>query len=157
MVGLGKVAQHIVYDQIFAAGMADANAHADIVVADMVGQRFEPVMAGNAAARLHPHFAGHKVELVVEDDHVFELELVEPDRLADRSAGLVHIGGRLEQQHRLAGEPAFSGEALEALAPGGKVVERGDGVHRHEADIVAVQGVVRPRIAEADEKLHVAP
>jgi hypothetical protein len=33
-------------------------------------------------------------------------------------------------------------------------VGRGDGVNRHEAHIVTVEGVFRPRIAEADKELH---
>jgi hypothetical protein len=31
---------------------------------------------------------------------------------------------------------------------------RGDGIGRHEAHIVPVQRVLRPRIAEADKELH---
>jgi hypothetical protein len=33
-------------------------------------------------------------------------------------------------------------------------VRGGNGVNGHEADIVAVEGVVRPGIAEADKELH---
>ena len=54
-------------------------------------------------------------------------------------------------------ELAFGGKAGEALAPGGEVVRGGDGVNRHEADIVAVERVFLPRIAEADEELHAKP
>ena len=113
-------------------------------------------MAGDAAAGLHPHLAGNKVELVVEHDDVGKIELVEAHRLADRAPRFVHEGLRLEQKHLLAPELAFGGETLEALAPGRKAMGRGDGIDRHEAHIVPVEGVFSARIAEADKELHLS-
>ena len=43
--------------------MADADAHADIVVAEMRGQRSEAIVTSAAASCLHPHLAGDKIEL----------------------------------------------------------------------------------------------
>ena len=57
--------------------MADADAHADVVVAEMRCDRSQAVMAGAAAAGLHPHLAGHQIQLVMEDDDVGRVELVE--------------------------------------------------------------------------------
>ena len=153
-VRLGEIVQHVMRDQVPLPGMADADAHPHIVVADMRRERSEPVMAGDPAARLHPHLAGREIELVMEHHHVGEIELVEAHRLADGAARRVHEGPGLEQQHLLIAELAFGGGALEALAPGGKAMRRGDGVDRHEAHIVTVERVFRPGIAEADEELH---
>ena len=68
VLGFREVVQHLVRHQILAAGMADADAHAHIVVADMGGDRAQAVMAGDAAAGLHPHLAGDEIELVMEHD-----------------------------------------------------------------------------------------
>ena len=69
--------------------MADTDAYADIFVAEMRGQRSEAVMTGAATSCLHPHLAGDKIELVVEDDHVRRIELVEARGLA---GGLEELG-----------------------------------------------------------------
>ncbi len=68
-------------------------------------------MSGDAAARLHPYLAGREIELVMEDDHVAEAELVEAHCLAHGAAGLVHEGLRLEQEHGVFAELAFGQEA----------------------------------------------
>ncbi len=39
MIGLGEIVQNMARDQLLGAGMADADAHAHIVVADMSGER----------------------------------------------------------------------------------------------------------------------
>ena len=59
---LGEILQHVGFHQILVAGMADADAHAAIVVADMRGDRAQAVVAGIAAAGFHPHFAGRQFE-----------------------------------------------------------------------------------------------
>ncbi len=107
MLGLGEVTQHMARDQILGSGMADADAHPHIVIADMGGERFESVVAGDAAARLDAHLARREIELVMEDDDVAKSELVKAHRLADRTARLVHEGLRLEQEHGLVPELAF--------------------------------------------------
>ena len=65
--------------------MADADAHAAIVVAAMGRDRAQAVMAGIAAADLHAQLAGRQVELVVEDRHVVQRDLEEALRLGDRA------------------------------------------------------------------------
>ena len=72
---LGEVAQHVIVNQRLVAGMADADAHPLIVVADMGGDRAQAVVAGVAAADLDPHFRRREVELVVNDDQRGEVEL----------------------------------------------------------------------------------
>ena len=52
--GLGEVAEHEVKDERLVAGVADAEAHALVVVADMRGDRAQAVVAGGAALRPSP-------------------------------------------------------------------------------------------------------
>ncbi len=157
MIGFRKILQHVMHDLFFPARMADADAHADIIVAEMGGHRFQAVMPGDAAAGLHPHLAGGEVELVVEHDHVVELELVEVHGFLSGLARLVHEGAGFQHDDFFAAELAFARPALKAFAPGREVVRRGNRVERHEADIVPVERILRPRIAEADEQFHEAP
>ena len=86
--------------QLLDARMADADPHPAIVVADMGGDRAQPVVAGDAAAGLHPHLAGRQVDLVVEHHDVGQRQLVEMHRLGDRAAGLVHEGAGQQQSTR---------------------------------------------------------
>ena len=83
---LGEVAEHVRLHQFLDAGMTDTDAHAAVVVADMRRDRAQPVVAGDAAAGLHPHLAGREIDLVVEHDDLGEAELVEMRGLADRAA-----------------------------------------------------------------------
>ncbi len=54
----------------------------------------------------------------------------------------------------LAADRAFGRHALKAPAPGRDVVPLGDRLDHHEADIVAVAGIARTGITEADEEQH---
>src|SRR5262245_18508696 len=134
--------------------MTDADAHADEVAADMRGRGAETVMPGQAAPDLHSDLARGEVELVVKDHDVTGLELVKAHGFAHGTARRIHEGLRLQQQHLLLPELAFGNVPLEALAPIGEAVRCRDGIDRHEADIVTVEGVFLFRIAEADKELH---
>ena len=82
------------------------------------------------------------------------VELVEAHGLADRLAGEVHEGLRLEEDDLLAVDAAF-GDAGPGtcLRQGEKPWRRCDRIRRHEADIVPVVGVLGARIAETcDER-----
>ena len=71
---------------ILVAGMADADAHAAIIVADMLGDRAQAVMAGNAAADFDPDLAGRKIDLVMEYRDVGKRQLVKMRRFGRRRA-----------------------------------------------------------------------
>ena len=58
------------------------------------------------AADLHAHLSSGQVELVVEHDHVADIELVEAHGFAHGAARLVHVGLGLEHQHALRSEAA---------------------------------------------------
>ena len=119
-VGLGEVAEDVVRDQALVAGVADAEADAGEVGADVGADRADAVVAGGAAAGLDPHPAGGEVELVVEDDGVAGLELVELQRRPDGVAGKVHVGAGLQQQDLLGPEAALGDLAVELRPPGAK-------------------------------------
>jgi hypothetical protein len=57
-------------------------------------------------------------------------------------------------QDLLPADPAFLGPTLELLLHGAEIMHFGNGVHRHEADIVAVHRILRPRIAQPGPDLH---
>jgi hypothetical protein len=59
--------------------------------------------------------------------------------------------------HPLAAERCFRSHPLKAAAPRRKAVALGDGVDRHEADVVAVAGMLGAGISEPDEKQHGPP
>ena len=84
--------------------MADADPYTAEFRANVLANRFQPVVACKAAAGLDLDLAGRKVELVVKDDDIGGRELVEPHRFADCFAGIVHVGLRLQRQRLLAGD-----------------------------------------------------
>ena len=155
-VGLGEVAEDVGRDQALVAGVADADADAVEGRADVGVDRAQAVVAGVAAAGLDADPAGGEVELVVEDGDVVGLELVELQGGADASP------------ERFMKVPGFRSSTFSAprrpsaISPwnfarhGAKPWADGDGVDGHEADVVAVAGVLAAGIAEADEELHEA-
>jgi hypothetical protein len=109
---------------------------------------------GGATAPLHPYLARHEIELVVKRCHRFHRQLEESrGRLNAFSRG-IHVGQRLQRNHLLAGDAALAGQALKTLPPRRKAVAVRDTVDRHEADIVALPGHARLRIAQAYPEQH---
>jgi hypothetical protein len=97
-----EIAQHVAGDALLGAGMTDAEADAPVVFAavsiDRLGCRCD-------RRRRRPFSSAPcrgEIEFVIEDDQRFRLELVVAQRLADRLAGLVHVGLRLEDEDLLA-------------------------------------------------------
>ena len=111
-------------------------------------------MAGDAAADLHPHFRRRQFELVLEHGDLAGCELEEVRGFLHRTAGIVHEGGGLEQDHALAVERAFRGLALKTAAPWCETMTPRNFIDGHEADIVPVTRVFRAGIAEADKQQH---
>ena len=59
-VGLGEVVQHEMHHRVLGARMADADAHAHVLVADVSGNRAQSVVPGVAAAGLDLDLAGRR-------------------------------------------------------------------------------------------------
>ncbi len=114
-------------------------------------------MAGVAAAQLRLDAPGGQVDVVVQCDHALGRQLEEVRRLAHRAAGVVHVGARLHRQHLLARQPTLGRLGLKAPAPRGEAVAADDRLQGHEADVVPIAGVTRPRVAEADQQQHGDP
>src|SRR5208283_148020 len=85
---LRKIAQHEIMHQRLVSGMADAEPHAPVVVADMRADRAQIVVSGLSAADLHPDLGWRKIEFIVKDRERARVELVKAERLADAPARL---------------------------------------------------------------------
>src|SRR5215467_15238428 len=92
----------------------------------------------------------------MDDGDVVGRNLKKPGGVANRLAGRVHIGLRLQQQYPLAADRRVGKLTLEAAAKSREPVAAGNRVGRHEPDIVAVAGVTGARITETDEEAHSA-
>src|SRR3546814_7386840 len=75
-------------------------------------------------------------------------------RLADRLAGEVHEGLRLQRQCLGTAEDALGQFAVEPLAERLETVLLGDRIDRHEADVMPLPPVLGARIAQSDEEQH---
>ena len=82
-------------DERLVPGMADAEPHAPVVVADMGGDRAQAVVAGIAASSLQLELGRRQVDLVVKDVDVSFVDLEVAMGLADGLAAVVHVGLRL--------------------------------------------------------------
>ena len=116
-VALGEIRQHVAVHQFLDAGMTDPEPHPAIVVADMRGDRAQPVVAGNAAADLDAHLRRRQFEFVLKHGDLAGRELEEVRGFLHRAPGLVHVGRRPQQDDLLAIERAFRCLALKAAAP----------------------------------------
>ncbi len=138
--------------------MADAQARAAEIRADPVADGAQPIVPGHPAAGLHPESAGRQVELIVEHHHVLGLQLEEVHGLGHGLAALVHVGLRLQDQDVDRpfgrGDRALPRQPQEARALVLEAVAPGDGVDGHEAEVVAVQLVLRAGVAEAGQDQH---
>src|SRR4051812_33427524 len=118
--------------------MTDPEPHPAILVADMRGDRAQPVMAGDAAADLDAHFRRRQFEFVLKHGDLAGSELEEVRSLLNRAPGLVHERGGAKQHHPLALERAFRGLALKTAAPWCKTMTPRNFIDGQEADIVPV-------------------
>src|SRR6267378_2760223 len=153
-VVLGEIGQDIAVHQLLDAGVTDPEPDAAIVVADMRGDRAQPVMAGNAAADLDAQLRRRQLKLVLEHGDLASAELEEVRGFLHRAPVIVHERRGLQQDHPLAIQRAFGGLALKAAAPWCKPMTPRDLVDGHKADIVPVTRVFRAGIAEANKKSH---
>ena len=75
-IGLGEVVQHVAQHLLLGAGMADADAHAGVFVADMGVIERRPLWPALPPPVLTLSLAGGQVELVVEDVDVVAREIL---------------------------------------------------------------------------------
>src|ERR1700722_1592055 len=153
-LAFGEIAQHVMLDHVLVAGMTGADAHAAIVVADVLGDRAQPVVAGNAAADFDPDLGRPQVDLVVEHRDLIQRQLVEVRRLRDGAPRFIHERPGQQQERARAADWPLAGDTLETPAPRPDAVALGNFLNRHETDVVAVPGVFGSRISESDQEQH---
>src|SRR5882757_5389520 len=128
--------------------MTDPEPHTAVVVADMRGDRAQPVMTGNAAADLHAYFRQRQFEFVLKHGDVGGTELEEVRGFLNRAPGLVHESGRPQQNDFFTIERAIGSLALKTAAPRSETVTPRNFIDRNEADVVPVVAVHRTGITE---------
>src|SRR3546814_978996 len=139
---------------VLVSRMADADAYAAEILADVGDHAADAVVARCAAALLHLHLHRGEVEFVVKGGNILRRQFVEIERGAHAAAAFVHKGAGLEQQDALRSDAAFLDPALEFLRRRGEVVKVGADVGGHEADIVTVHRIFGSGITEAAHALH---
>ena len=156
-LALGEIIQHIGMNQRLVAGVTDAKPQAFVVIADMGRDGAQAIMTGDAAPGFDPAFGWSEVELIMQDHDVVETDLMEARRLANRTTTFVHVGLGLKQHYPFTGDGALADKPLKARAGRWKAVPPGDGVNRHEANVMTVAGVGSTGISEPDKEQHEAP
>src|SRR3954454_3275073 len=153
-VTFGEIRQHVAVDQFLYAGMANSQPHAPILVANMRGDRTQPVVTGDAAANLDAHLGWRQFELVLKHRDFVCSELEEIRSFLNRAPGVVHESRGTKQDHPLMIERAFSRLALKAPAPWCETMTTRNLVKSHEADVVPVVRVLRAGIAKSNKESH---
>src|SRR5581483_4554649 len=105
--------------------MADADAHAAIVAADVCCDRTQAIVPRISPPSLNSYLRWREIYLIVKYYDVFWSIIKGSRGLADRAPRFVHVGAGQQQQHALGAERSFRRRALEAPAPGWKVVTLG--------------------------------
>ena len=104
-----QLLEHVVGDGHLAGRVADAGADAaKVAAAHLVDDGAQAVVTGMAAAHLDAHVAGGNIELIVNHEQLFGLDLVLAAELGDGAARGVHVRLRLDQ-HNLALAALFLG------------------------------------------------
>ena len=104
-----QLLKYVVGDGHLARRVADAGADtAKVATAHLVDDGAQAVVAGMAAANLDAHVASGNIELIVNHEQLFGLDLVLAAELGDGAARGVHVRLRLDQ-HDLALPTLFLG------------------------------------------------
>jgi len=115
-------------------------------------------VAALTAAQLEPDLAEVDVEFVVNDDDVPGFDRVELRQRADVPAGLVHVGARFGEHDRAPAEAAGGDLGAGALVHlERRIHPRREQVGDHEPDVVPGLGILRTRVAQADDQQGAPP
>src|SRR5690606_39233078 len=143
--------EHVVHDLVAAprSRMADADAQPPEILADVLGDVADAVVAGMAAIELQLRAARRQIDLVVYDEDVRRLDLVVAHGGGDGLPAQVHVRQRLQQP-----DPAARDRQLRRLAVQLLVLREAcpmlarEQVREPEARIVPGELILRPGIAE---------
>ncbi|MNT08558.1 hypothetical protein D3C72_1433040 [compost metagenome] len=98
------------------ARMADADAQApEIGTAQRGLNVLQAIVPGVSAALLELNLARHQVQFVVQHQHLFRRQFVEPRQRAHRLARAVHVSVGLEQQDVVRAQARFGHHAEKGL------------------------------------------
>src|SRR4030095_4210420 len=111
-------------------------------------------MTGDAATNLHTYFRRRQFEFVLKHGDVGSAKLEEVRGFLNRAPGLVHVGGRPQQDELFAIERAFRSLALKTAAPRCETVTPLYLIDGHEADVMPVVRVFRTGVTETDKQAH---
>ena len=127
-------------------GFADPDPEpAELLVAELVDDRAQAVVAALAAALAEAQLAERQGEVVGDDQQVGQRRVLAGQDLADREPRIVHEGQRLDQGQVQALEAAHGHAGGVALAaPARPAGTFGQAIDRQPADVVAGPGVLRP-------------
>ena len=129
--------------------MPDTDPDPPVILAELIIDITDTIMATGTTADLHPYLAGSKIEFVIDNDNFLTRQLVEFRRSGNRLARFVHEGHWLQRQNLLAGNFAFCNAALKPTPGRRKAMAVDDFIHRHKPDIVSIIPVLLAGIAKA--------
>ncbi len=154
-----RLAEHEAHHLVLVARMADADAQAVEVrvIAELVLDVFQAVVAAVAAAELDFCHAGRQIQLVVRHQDLVGFDAVEIGHRQHRFAAQVHEGGRHQQAHVVARQIQTGGVAEElALFFQLLIVALCQQIDVPGAGVVACLGVFRARVGQADYQFNTA-
>jgi hypothetical protein len=120
---------------------ANANAHAPVIYTKMPVNVAQAIVATMATAYLHPEAAGGKVQLVMENENIVQVNFVKAGNFGHRQARSVHETLRFCQNDLFGADPALTDQRGPPGFPAGKTMRRGKPINRHKTDIVPVHGI----------------
>src|SRR5512141_2336631 len=138
------------------AGLADAHAQpAELLVAHLLDDRLEAVVAAGAAALAEPQLAERQREVVADHEEFVHGRVLAREDLPNGEPGLVHEGQRLDQHEVEAPISTLDdGRRVARSTPTDPAGSVGEPVQDHPADVVPRLLVLRARIPEPDDDLH---
>ena len=144
-----EIAEHIARDPVLVSRMANAQPHTSEFSADMIDGGSYAIMASGTAAGLYLYLERGEIEFVVKDGDVLWLQLIKIHGGTDAAAAFVHERGGFQQYDLFGAKPELLHPALKFLGGQWQVVDFGQGINRHEADIMPVHGIGRSGITKA--------
>ena len=129
---------------------ADPQAQ-ELLGAELLHERAEPVVAGKTAASPRLQAAGLQVDVVVDDQQRLGLDLEEAHGRRDGTARLVHVRLRLEQRETEIAETRLRQHPRELRAPRAALPPR-ELVEDEPAQVVARALVLATRVAETRDQ-----
>ena len=107
LFGFREITQNIFGDLRLVTGMSNTHPYPQEIFTYMRGNGLEAIIPCSTAAFLDFQFAGRKVQLIVEHDHIPGRYLVKLSSFPDSLAAFIVIGHRLQQERLLAAAMSF--------------------------------------------------